>query len=216
MKDTGTTLDRVTSKERWQHATSRYLRKATKVAFRSGRVRFPARRPVKLRFRPPRGEVLRFRAPRPNRQRLPALHETYPDAVAGSRVELGLRTVPVDAIRGTASMGRSTRRRDFLPFPAARGRDWEWRWQRLQLARQTLAVLPPIELLQVGDDYWVVDGHNRVALARSMGQLDIDAVVAAVQWPGGPSTPHVHGLLAPVTEAGAAVRAAAESNAPEF
>jgi hypothetical protein len=38
-------------------------------------------------------------------------------------------------------------------------------------------MLPPVQLLRAGGDYWVVDGHNRVALARERGQLWIDADV---------------------------------------
>jgi ParB-like chromosome segregation protein Spo0J len=38
-------------------------------------------------------------------------------------------------------------------------------------------MLPPVQLLRAGGDYWVVDGHNRVALAREGGQLWIDADV---------------------------------------
>jgi hypothetical protein len=42
-------------------------------------------------------------------------------------------------------------------------------------AADELTVLPPVQLVRAGGDYWVVDGHNRVALAREVGQLWIDA-----------------------------------------
>jgi hypothetical protein len=38
-------------------------------------------------------------------------------------------------------------------------------------------VLPPIELYKLGDRYYVVDGHHRVAASLSLGQLEIDAIV---------------------------------------
>jgi hypothetical protein len=38
-------------------------------------------------------------------------------------------------------------------------------------------LLPPIELYKLGDRYYVVDGHHRVAAALSLGQLEMDAVV---------------------------------------
>jgi hypothetical protein len=45
-------------------------------------------------------------------------------------------------------------------------------------------ILPPVDLLQVGDGYWVVDGHNRIALAHSVGQLAVDANVTALRCAG--------------------------------
>ncbi len=36
----------------------------------------------------------------------------------------------------------------------------------------------------MGDDYWVVDGHNRVAAALYSGQVEIDAVVEDLRLPG--------------------------------
>jgi hypothetical protein len=55
--------------------------------------------------------------------------------------------------------------------------DWDFRWSRLLAATRDQAILPPVELLRAGGDYWVVDGHNRVALARERGQRWIDADV---------------------------------------
>lgn len=37
--------------------------------------------------------------------------------------------------------------------------------------------LPAIRLRQLGDSYYVVDGHHRVAIARERGMLAIDAIV---------------------------------------
>jgi hypothetical protein len=47
-------------------------------------------------------------------------------------------------------------------------------------------VLPPVVLVQVGDVYFVRDGHHRISVAHALGQLDIEAEVTA--W-------HVSGLL---------------------
>jgi hypothetical protein len=38
-------------------------------------------------------------------------------------------------------------------------------------------VLPPVVLVQVGDVYFVRDGHHRISVARALGQLDIEAAV---------------------------------------
>ena len=108
-------------------------------------------------------------------QPLPRLEDVHA-GVAGSGRWLGLRTVPTECIRGTAST-RSSRARDFRPLDGRAPADWQSRWSRLRSANIDLAVLPPVQLVRAGGDYWVVDGHNRVALAREQGQLWIDADV---------------------------------------
>ncbi len=37
--------------------------------------------------------------------------------------------------------------------------------------------LPLVELYKLGNAYYVLDGHHRVAAARSLGQVEMDAVV---------------------------------------
>lgn len=107
------------------------------------------------------------------RQPLPRLGDVHPGPVTGGRW-IGLRTVPTECIRGTASTARS-RGRDFHPLGGREPADWQIRWSRLTSAARDQVVLPPVQLLRAGGDYWVVDGHNRVALARERGQLWIDA-----------------------------------------
>ncbi len=41
-------------------------------------------------------------------------------------------------------------------------------------------VLPPVELAQVGEDYFVIDGHHRISVARMLKYEQIDAVICAV------------------------------------
>jgi hypothetical protein len=85
----------------------------------------------------------------------------------------GIRTIPIDAIRGTVEPGRATRFDDrFRPSAVARAR-----WERLWLAEQRGHVLPPIEVVPVDGGYAVRDGHHRVSVARARGALSIDAVV---------------------------------------
>ena len=98
------------------------------------------------------------------REPLPSLFDRHPDALSVSRHPRGLEIVPLEAIVGTAR-SPSQNTTDFLPLPQLRGRNWESRWQRIQQATSNLVVLPPVELLKLGDEYWVVDGHNRIAAA---------------------------------------------------
>ena len=88
-----------------------------------------------------------------------------------------MRTIEVDDIAGTAVGGGDQRGGDFLPLKPFRGQNWAGRWQRLRRAADRLAALPPIDVVKYADKYWVLDGHNRVALALYTGQRDIDASV---------------------------------------
>jgi hypothetical protein len=109
------------------------------------------------------------------RQPLPRLAEVHPGLPTGGRW-VGLQTVLTDCIHGTASMGAS-RGQDFRPLDGREPADWRFRWSRLLSASRDQAILPPVQLVRAGGDYWVIDGHNRVALARERGQLWMDADV---------------------------------------
>ena len=104
---------------------------------------------------------------------LPRLSDVHPGSPTGGRW-IGLRTVPVECVHGTASTAVA-RREDFRPLRGREPADWKFRWTRLMSAADDQAILPPVQLIRAGGDYWVVDGHNRVALARELGQLWIDA-----------------------------------------
>ena len=91
--------------------------------------------------------------------------------------------MPLDRIVGTLRHP-SQNTANFLPLPRLRGRNWEGRWQRIQRAMDRLAVLPPADLVKVGDDYYVEDGHNRVAAALQAGAVAIDADVTELLLPG--------------------------------
>ncbi len=124
------------------------------------------------------------RVRRMGRRPLANLWEVHPEARRAAIRELGLQTVPVSAIAGTAVEGAPQRGGDFLPLRDRRGDDWRARWQRIMRAVEDLANLPPVELLKLGDEHWVVDGHNRVAAALYTGQEAIDAVVNELRLPG--------------------------------
>lgn len=121
-----------------------------------------------------------------NREPLPNLFELHPEARMAPRRELGLQTIPVEQVRGTAVEGPAQRGSDFLPLPAFRSGNWQGRWRRLRDAVDRMTILPPIEVLKTSDGYWILDGHNRVAAALYTGQKDIDALVTAVRLPGEP------------------------------
>lgn len=114
---------------------------------------------------------------RRGRVALPSLPHLHPDARRARPVDVGFQTIEVADIRGTAVGGGDQRGGDFLPLRQFRGTNWRGRWQRLRRAHDRLADLPPIDVVKYDDGYWVVDGHNRVALALYAGQVAIDASV---------------------------------------
>jgi hypothetical protein len=85
----------------------------------------------------------------------------------------GIRTIPLSAIDGTLEPSRAAQfDRSFRPAEPARTR-----WQRVWLAEERGAVLPPISVVRVGDRYAVRDGHHRVSVARARGAVAIDAAI---------------------------------------
>ena len=86
----------------------------------------------------------------------------------------GVREIPIDAISGTLEPSRAALF-DGCFRPAGRARS---RWERVWLAEHQGAVLPPISVVEVGDErYAVRDGHHRVSVARARGAVSIDATV---------------------------------------
>lgn len=114
-------------------------------------------------------------------QPLPLLYDVHPEARRATPREVGVEIVPVERIGGTAVEGSAQRGTDFRPLPALRGNDWEARYQRILRAMDRLETLPPVDLVKFNDDYWIVDGHNRVAAALQKGQMALDAEVVELR-----------------------------------
>jgi len=135
------------------------------------------------------------------REPLSSLDDLYPEARKAKPMMIGLRSIPVSMIRGTAVAGGDQRGSDFLPLKPFRGRNWQARWQRLRRAQDQLTILPPIDVEKYADAYWVVDGHNRVALAMYGNQDEIDASVVELVPSGGHRTEPIGTLRAEVEAA---------------
>jgi nucleotide-binding universal stress UspA family protein len=90
--------------------------------------------------------------------------------------ERGLQDIPVDKIIG--SVGRyKDFTRSFLPVSDNSGE----RWARVKAAVSDLRGLPPIEVYQLGDAYFVIDGNHRVSIARQLNTPTISAFVTEVK-----------------------------------
>ena len=88
---------------------------------------------------------------------------------------VGLRVVALDQIVGSVDRGRDFDRR----FRPTSGRS-RGRWEQIAAAARRGESFPPIDVVQVGQIYFVRDGHHRVSVARALGRSDIDAYVAEV------------------------------------
>jgi hypothetical protein len=84
----------------------------------------------------------------------------------------GRRLVAVAAIRG--SEGRTRDFDDQFHPLSSRNRQ---RWASVARALDEGVRLPPVELIQVGADYYVRDGHHRISVAAALGQEAVEAVV---------------------------------------
>jgi hypothetical protein len=99
------------------------------------------------------------------------------------RLDLGTRPVPIDRILGSEGRGK-----DFDTGFRPLGTHTRGRWVRVAEAMYMSVALPPVELIQVGDIYFVRDGHHRISVARALGQTKIEAhvtlwrVAGALPW----------------------------------
>ncbi len=148
---------------------------------------------------------------------LPFLYDVHPEARRASPRELGLKTIGIDEIAGTAVGGFSFAGQGqnagiaFLPLKPFRSLNWTGRWQRLRQAADRLTILPPIDVLRFAGRYWVLDGHNRVGLALYTGQVGIDANVVELVPPGERASEQ-SGSLAAVLTGSRAIRSAGEGH----
>jgi hypothetical protein len=117
------------------------------------------------------------------KERLLELDEVERRMQPFGRRYLGIRQVPLDALVGTDSRADAFTR-DFRPLHSF-SRD------RIRSLEQAFAegAFPPIVTVKLGEAYFVIDGHHRVALARRTGAEMIDAdvteLIARVPLPAG-------------------------------
>lgn len=87
-------------------------------------------------------------------------------------------SIPLDKIVGSVGRYRDFTR-EFLPKESIS----EARWRAVDAAMHSQAGLPPIEVYQIGDVYFVRDGNHRVSVARANGLHDIEAYVTRIETP---------------------------------
>jgi hypothetical protein len=117
------------------------------------------------------------------RERLLELDEVERRLKPFGRRYLGVLEIPIDAVVGTDSRAGSFTR-DFRPLHA-------FSRERMRSLESAFADagFPPIVAVKLGDTYFVIDGHHRVALARrrdaEMIDADVTELIARVALPAG-------------------------------
>lgn len=108
-----------------------------------------------------------------------ALGQVHATGSVEAQGDSGIRTVSIDQICGSEN-----RSADFdCDFNPLRDHNRD-RWLSIAQARQRGRALPPVVLIQVGDLYFVRDGHHRISVARALGQKAIEATVVVWQVAG--------------------------------
>jgi len=94
----------------------------------------------------------------------------------------GIKVVSMDHIIGTEGRVDGF---DINFYPVSEGS--RERWVNMALVYLSHIPLPPVKLIQVGDAYFVRDGHHRISVARAFGQIALDAEV--ITWKAYPPFP---------------------------
>lgn len=106
------------------------------------------------------------------RRNLLCLEAVRPLGKVAVRSQQRPQLVPIDQIRG--SEGRCS---DFdAEFRPLKSHEPE-RWINIAIAHSRGATLPPVQLVQVNQWYYVRDGHHRISVAKTQGQMAIEAEV---------------------------------------
>jgi hypothetical protein len=123
-----------------------------------------------------RALLAKFKAIFTGKGRMPALNERIAGHSVRAQRSLGLRTVEIERIAGTES-----RADDFDAEFNPRDDRIRERWVGIATQRLRQAYLPAVELIQVGSEYFVRDGHHRISVARALGNAFIDALVTVIE-----------------------------------
>lgn len=88
----------------------------------------------------------------------------------------GTQTIPIDRIVGSAGRYQEFNR-EFLPTQEfVRNR-----WKHVYELAHGATGFPPIDVYQVGDVYFVRDGHHRVSVLKELGADEVEATVTELE-----------------------------------
>jgi uncharacterized ParB-like nuclease family protein len=112
-------------------------------------------------------------------QRLRSIEPMLKAAGLEGRAYGGTYEIPVNRIIGSAAP--DVKSGDFDPAFLPINRRMRERWTRIYQAMVEGDELPPIDVYKVDDNFYVIDGHHRVSVARNLGRPTINARVVNVR-----------------------------------
>ncbi|MFO7633980.1 MAG: hypothetical protein R6W76_15650 [Caldilinea sp.] len=107
---------------------------------------------------------------------LESLRSTDGDNANHTRAYVGVKEVPIEAIRGTEEQAPAFDR-NFHPI----GERPRQRWVNIAEARLRGTPMPPVQLTEKNGRYYVRDGHHRISVAHALGEAFIEAEVVRIQ-----------------------------------
>lgn len=108
--------------------------------------------------------------------RLKVLNDSLKNVEVENSAYAGLQFIPISQIRGTENK-ESEFDRAFNPLQERN----RVKWQELARKKMRGIDLPPVELVKVGDIYYVRDGHHRISVSRWLGQTFVDAEITVLK-----------------------------------
>ena len=90
----------------------------------------------------------------------------------------GVQEIPLDRVVGSSQDSKSN---DFDPAFLPKSSRMRSRWAGVYTAMVEGGELPPIDVYKLGETYYVIDGHHRVSVARSLGHDTVKARVTEVR-----------------------------------
>jgi len=107
---------------------------------------------------------------------MPSLSSRLSGRELAGRHELGQRTIEIERIVGSESRVAGFDRH-FNPLSESTRE----RWVSIAALCLNDIGLPAVDLIQVGEEYYVRDGHHRVSVARALGWAFIDARITKLE-----------------------------------
>jgi hypothetical protein len=107
-------------------------------------------------------------------------HQVAGDLTTAQTIYRGLHDIPLQRIVGSAGRDKEFTR-SF--YPLTREQRQKERWRTAFALALSGAGYPPIEVYQVGETYFVINGHHRVSIARYLNWKTIQAHVSEVRLP---------------------------------
>lgn len=111
---------------------------------------------------------------------LPALEELVPGMNQLAHVPLGLLSIPMDAIVGTATVGRTPAFAcNFMPL-LGDGTEFATKWQLLYQSVVDDGLRDPVKVLEYMNKYYAIEGNKRISVMKVLDSPMIEADVTRV------------------------------------